>query len=160
MVKRAIYPGSFDPITLGHVDVIERASVLFDEVLVAVAPSLRKSPLFDFDSRCALVRESVQACENIRVIALEGLLVDLARHYGASFVVKGLRSSLDADYEMPQAWMNERMSDSQLETVCLFAREKVAAISSTMVREILALGGDAGAFVPAPVMTHWQKLRG
>lgn len=159
MKKIAIYPGSFDPITLGHVAVIERAAQLFDRLVVAVALSERKRPCIAVQDRVALVTETLKAIPNVQVVVLSGLLADLAIEHGAGYAVKGLRNGVDFDYERQQAWMNQSLSSSSLETVCLFADDRHDKVSSTMVREIVALGGDVAAFVPAAVIDYLQKKK-
>lgn len=158
-MKRAIYPGSFDPITLGHLDIIERTAQLFDEVWVAVAPSARKAPFFSLEERLSLAEAACAFLPSVRVIPLESLLVNVAAFHQIQYIVKGLRSAFDADYEMPQAWMNQQLSQRRLETVCFFASQKVAAISSTMVREILSLGGNASPFLPEAVASYWAQKK-
>lgn len=153
-MKTAIYPGSFDPITNGHVDVIQRASVIFDRVVVAVAASERKQPCIAASDRLALVQRVFAGIANVDVVPLQGLLVDVAQQHQAGFVVKGLRNAEDFEYERQQAWMNATMAPTDLETVCLFAGAEQDKVSSTMVREIAALGGDVSAFVPSEVIDY------
>ncbi len=153
-MKTAIYPGSFDPITNGHVDVIQRAVALFDRVIVAVAASDRKQPCIRAEQRQALVKQVLAPLATVDVVPLNGLLIDVAQEHDARFVIKGLRNSSDFEYERQQAWMNHTMIDSPLETICLFAASEQDKISSTMVREITALGGDISAFVPRQVVEY------
>lgn len=146
--KIAIYPGTFDPVTLGHMDVITKAMRLFDRLVVAVAQSERKQTLFDFDQRVTMVSSALAHYgERISVVALAGLLVDSAKAHGADFIIKGLRSGADFDYEYQQVEMNQRLN-SDINTVFVSSDSSVRFISSTMIREIIRVGGDISAFVP------------
>ena len=158
-MKIAIYPGSFDPITNGHVDIIQRAVGLFDRVIVAVAASDRKQPCIAAQQRLAITTEVLAPLATVAVVPLRGLLVDIAEQYEARYVVKGLRNSTDFEYEHQQAWMNDTMAESPLETVCFFAASAQSQISSTMVREIASLGGDVSPFVPRQVSEHLIATR-
>ncbi len=151
----AIYPGTFDPITNGHVDVITRAANLFNEVIVAVATSKRKTPLFAMDERKKMIKDVFSDHNNVTVLALDGLLVEFAKQQGANIILRGLRAVSDFDYEFQMAGMNRHMAPD-IETVFLPASEECAYISSTMVREIISLQGDASDFVPQVVA---EKLR-
>ena len=152
MTKRvAIYPGTFDPLTLGHVDLIERAAKIFDEVLVAVAVSQRKQPMFDIKKRLQFCVESLVAVKGVRVALLDGLLVDFAKVHQAQFIIRGVRSGDDVGYEMANANMNQKLSKGKLETVFLPTSSQFSYISATMVREIIALKGDVAEFVPKQV---------
>lgn len=154
--KIAIYPGTFDPLTLGHMDLIQRAATVFDEVLVAVAVSERKQPMFDVKKRLQFCIESLVTVRGVRVALLEGLLVDFARIHKAHFIVRGIRSGDDVGYEMANASMNRQLSGGVLETVFIPTSNAYGHISATMVREIIALNGDVSAFVPERVV---QSLR-
>lgn len=143
---KAICPGSFDPVTLGHLDIIERTSALFDEVLVAVGRNSAKNYLFDADERVDLVREVARDLPNVSVKPLDGLLVDFCAQEGVDVVVKGLRFASDFEFELQMAQMNHELSG--IETICLPTSARWAHVSSTMVREIALLGGDASLFVP------------
>ena len=146
MPQIALFPGTFDPLTLGHHDLVTRAARLFDEVVIAVALSPGKRPLFELDERIALAQEVCRELPNVRVEGFSGLLIDYARHCGASILVRGIRSMTDFDYESQLAAMYRRLMP-ELEIVFLPPAEQHAFISSTLVREIAALGGDITKFV-------------
>lgn len=149
-MRRAIYPGSFDPVTNGHLDVIARAARLFDEVIVAVAVNDQKSSLFTADQRTALITDSVSAFENVRVTRFDGLLVEFARAQGATALVRGLRAVSDFEFEFQMALMNRKL-DQHIETIFLMPAESYTYLSSRIVKEISRLGGNVSAFVPASV---------
>ena len=146
----ALYPGSFDPITNGHLDVIERAARLFDHVLVAVADNNAKNALFSTEDRVSLIRQSVSALPNVKVTSFKGLLVDFAAASGARVVVRGLRAVTDFEYEFQMALMNKTLRPD-LETIFLASREVFTYVSSRVIREVARLGGDVTRMVPAPV---------
>jgi pantetheine-phosphate adenylyltransferase len=150
MSVTAIYPGTFDPVTHGHVDLIARASRLFGKVVVAVAESKNKVPLFTLEERVALCREALGHLSGVVVTGFDALLVDCARREGAQVVLRGLRAVSDFEYEFQLAWMNHRLNP-ELETLFLTPAEQYAFISSTMIREIAKLGGDVSDFVPEAV---------
>lgn len=154
-MKIAICPGSFDPITLGHLDVIERAADLFDEVIVLVASNSSKKTLFDADERVTLIQRCVKA-ENVLVDTHEGLLVDYAKAKGAKAIVKGLRAMSDFEYEFQQALTNQSLYP-EAETVFLCARGENMFLSSSMVKEVCKLGGDISAFVPREIAQDIYK---
>ena len=147
LMRRAIYPGSFDPVTNGHLDVIERARKLFDQVIVAVAYNDEKQPLFSLDERLDLLRESVPNGENVRIASFEGLLVDFAKKEGAGAVIRGLRAISDFEFEFQMALMNRKL-ESDVETIFLMPKEEYTYLSSRIVKEIARLGGDVSTFVP------------
>jgi pantetheine-phosphate adenylyltransferase len=155
-MKTIIYPGTFDPITHGHSNLIERASRLFDRVVVAIASSKSKTPLFDFDQRTALVQAATAHLNNIDVVSFSGLIVDLARQEKACAVLRGVRSVTDFDYELQMAGMNQAMQDN-FETVFLTPATQYSFISSTLVREITKMGGDVSKFVHPTVLSALQK---
>lgn len=146
-VSRAIYPGSFDPVTLGHLDIIARARVLFSEVIVAVASNEPKGPLFTAAERAELIRESLPPGEGVRVETFDGLLVEFARQQETFVLIRGLRAISDFEFEFQMALMNRRL-DPRLETVFLTPQEEFTFLSSRIVKEVARLGGKVGAFVP------------
>ena len=150
----AIYPGTFDPVTDGHLDIITRAAKIYDLVIVAVAVNKDKSPLFTVDERVILIKEVTADIANVKVIGFETLLVDCAKEQGANVVLRGLRAVSDFEYEFQLAGMNRRLSPD-LETMFLTPAEQYEFISSSMIREIAKLGGDVSGFVPDVVK---QKL--
>ncbi|SDQ75532.1 pantetheine-phosphate adenylyltransferase [Quadrisphaera sp. DSM 44207] len=165
-MRRAVCPGSFDPVTLGHLDVVARAAVLFDEVVVAVLPNPAKRPAFELAERVAMVTEALAALpaptrpapQRVRVEAVTGgLLVDFCRRAGALAVVKGVRTAADVDHETPMALMNRHLSG--LETVLLTADPRWAHVSSSLVKEVAGHGGDVSGLVPDAVLARLQALR-
>jgi pantetheine-phosphate adenylyltransferase len=155
-MRRAIYPGSFDPITNGHLDVIERARKLFDEVVVAVAHNDEKQPLFSLKDRLDLLRETAGKIDNVRIAEFEGLLVEFARKEEAGAVIRGLRAVSDFEFEFQMALMNRKL-DSTVETIFLMPKEEYTYLSSRIVKEIARLGGDVSGFVPACVAKALRK---
>ncbi len=151
-MRKAIYPGSFDPITNGHLDLLERASRLFDELVVAIARDNQKDSLFTVDERAAMIGDSVRALglHKVRVVPFHGLLVDFARSEGAITVLRGLRAISDFELEFQMALMNRKL-DPGLETLFLMPREELTYISSRIVKEIARLDGEVELFVPANV---------
>lgn len=145
-----IYPGTFDPITNGHVDLTERAARMFDRVVVAIAYSEKKTPMFDLEQRIALCEQSLSHLDNIEVVGFSNLLIDFAKSQGSSCVLRGLRAVADFEYEFQLANMNRAMYP-EFESVFLTPSEHLSYISSSLVREIAAMGGDIAQFVPAPV---------
>lgn len=143
----AIYPGTFDPITNGHLDLVARATKIYSEVVVAVAENKGKTPLFSFTERVDLVEAVTAEFTNVRVIGFDNLLVECARQQGANVILRGLRAVSDFEYEFQLAGMNRRLSPD-LETMFLTPAEQYEFISSSMIREIARLNGDVGIFVP------------
>jgi len=144
---KAIYPGTFDPITDGHLDLILRASKLFSEVIVAIATNQGKAPLFSLDDRVTMAEEVTAHLPNVTIIGFSNLLVDCAKEYNADVVLRGLRAVSDFEYEFQMAGMNRRLSP-ELETMFLTPAEQYEFISSSMIREIAKLKGDVSSFVP------------
>lgn len=146
-MKRAVVPGTFDPITAGHVDVITRAARIFDEVVVAVAKSVKKNPLFDLETRMHLTEQALADQPNVRVISFDGLLVDCVRELDAHVVVKGLRAITDFEYEFQMASLNYELS-RDLETFFVMSPPKFMYLSSSIIREMASMGGTITGFVP------------
>jgi len=149
-VRSVVYPGTFDPITNGHSDLIARAAKLCGRVVVAVAEDTAKQPTFTIERRVALAQEVCAELDNVEVVAFSGLLVEFARTLGVHVIVRGLRAVSDFEYEFQLAGMNRRM-DPDIETLFLTPAEQYAYISSSLVKQIARLGGDVSAFVAAPV---------
>ena len=149
--RGALFPASFDPITNGHIDLVERAARLFDHVVLAIAYSEKKSPLFSLDERIALCEQSLTHLENIEVCGFSNLLIDFAKSKGSHCVLRGLRAVADFEYEFQLANMNRAMFP-EFESVFLTPSEHLSYISSSLVREIASLNGDVAPFVPAPVL--------
>ena len=146
MQTRALFPGTFDPLTLGHQDLIERASRLFDEVIVAIAMSPGKRPLFSLEQRVALARAACADLPQVRVEGFKGLLIDFARQQGANVLVRGIRSMTDFDYENQLAGMYRQLMP-ELEILFLPARSELSCVTSSLVREVALHGGDVTPFV-------------
>lgn len=148
----AIYPGTFDPFTLGHVDLIERAAKLYEKVIVAIADSPKKQPLFSLEERLQLGHTLFKPLPNVQLLGFDGLLVDFVRQHYAEVVIRGIRTIGDFDFELQLARMNRYLSPG-LETVFLLPGEQYTHISATLVREIASLHGDVSTLVPAVVST-------
>lgn len=155
-MRIAICPGSFDPITNGHLDVVQRASRLFDRVIVAVAASEPKGPLFSLAERMELVRRTVAHLPNVEADAFTGLLVEYVVKRGAHAVVRGLRAVSDFEFEFQLALMNRKLNE-HVETIFMMPRESYTFLSSRLVKEIATLGGDVSEFVPAPVLAALRE---
>jgi pantetheine-phosphate adenylyltransferase len=156
LMRRAIYPGSFDPVTNGHLDIIERARKLFDEVIVAVAHNDEKQPLLSLKERLDLLRETAGKIDNVRIAQFKGLLVEFARAEKAGAVIRGLRAVSDFEFEFQMALMNRKL-DSGVETIFLMPKEEYTYLSSRIVKEIARLGGDVSGFVPPAVASTLSK---
>ena len=158
-LTRAIYPGSFDPVTNGHIDLIARVSRLFDHVIVAVADSKAKKTLFTLDERTDLIRQSVSGSTNVEVLSFKGLLIDFAREMNSNIVIRGLRAVSDFEYEFQLAWMNRQL-DRKIETLFFAPAEDYAFVAASLVKEIAELGGDVSQFVhPVVNLALKEKIR-
>ncbi|SKA51981.1 pantetheine-phosphate adenylyltransferase [Enterovibrio nigricans] len=155
-LTRVIYPGTFDPITNGHVDLVERAASMFDEVVVGIAASPSKKPLFELKERVALAKEVTAHLDNVSVVGFSGLLVDFAKKYDANILVRGLRAVSDFEYEFQLANMNRRLMP-ELESVFLTPSEENSFISSTLVKEVALHGGDTSGFVHPTVLAALKE---
>jgi len=151
--KTAIYPGTFDPITLGHVDVVKRGLKTFDRVVIGVADNPGKGPMFDVETRLSMVRETFKDEPNVEAVCFSGLLVDLAHAHKATAILRGLRAASDFEYEFQMATMNRRL-DERIETVFVMAREDYTFVSSRFIREISSMGGDVSELVPPVVIPY------
>ena len=156
MERIAIYPGTFDPITNGHLDLVDRASRLFDKVIIAIAVNTGKAPLFLLEERIALAKESTSIHANVNVIGFENLLVDCAKQHGASVILRGLRAVSDFEYEFQMAGMNRKLAP-ELETLFLTPLEQYTFISSSVIKSIAQLHGDISSFVPDVVCQQLIK---
>jgi pantetheine-phosphate adenylyltransferase len=158
-MKTAIYPGTFDPITNGHLDIIERAIKMFDKVIVMVARNSAKNPMFTDQERVDLIRAAVKKYKRVEVASFQGLLVEYAKKRKATAILRGLRAISDFEYEFQLALMNRKLNES-VETVFLMPSEKYTYLNSTIVREIARLGGNVSEFVPPVVQKAFaRKLR-
>jgi len=151
MNKRiAIYPGTFDPFTNGHLDLVNRSLQAFDEVIIAIAPSLKKIPLFSLEERVSLIRESLKKHRRVRIEPFDGLLVDYVKSKKGTVIIRGLRAVSDFEYELQMALMNRRLNP-RIETVFMMPSEEYSFLTATIVKEISSLGGPVKELVPAPV---------
>lgn len=148
----AVCPGSFDPVTLGHVDIFERAAAQFDELVVAVMVNPNKSGMFTLDERIRLIEESTTHLPNLRVESGQGLIVDFVRERGLTAVVKGLRTGTDFEYELQMAQMNKHIAG--VDTFFVATTPRYSFVSSSLAKEVATLGGDVSALLPAPVNAH------
>jgi pantetheine-phosphate adenylyltransferase len=156
-LKKAICPGSFDPVTNGHLDIIRRAAATFDHVVVAILTNPRKTPLFSLEERLEMLRLTTQDIPNVSVTHAEGLLVDFARSIGAQVIVKGLRPIQDFEYEWQMGMVNKELSD-EVETYFLMSRKEYSYLSSSIVRELALMGGKLDGLVP-PVVAERLRRR-
>ena len=157
MARIALYPGSFDPVTNGHVDVLVQALDLADEVVVAIGVAATKTPLFSFEERVEMIREAAAGeVARVRVVSFTGLMVKTAAEHGARIIIRGLRDGTDLDYEMQMAGMNQALAP-EIETVFLASSPDSRHIAASLVRQIAAMGGDVTAFVPPVVAAALKK---
>ena len=150
-MKSALYPGSFDPITYGHIDVIKRAASIFDNLTVAVLNNRAKSSLFSVNERVKMIEDIVKDLDNVTVVSYEGLLVDYAKEHNANVIIRGLRAVTDFEYELQMSQTNRKLSDDSIDTVFLNTDLRYAYLSSSTVKEVAAFGGDISKFVPESV---------
>lgn len=155
-MRTVIYPGSFDPFTNGHLDIVHRAAKLFDHVIVAVARNEGKGPLFSLEERLALVRDSVKDQPNISADTFDGLLVDYVEQRGGQAVIRGLRAVSDFEFEFQLALMNRKLNE-RVETIFMMPKDTYTFLSSRIVKEIARLGGDVSSFVPARVVNALRE---
>jgi pantetheine-phosphate adenylyltransferase len=156
MKRKALYPGTFDPVTKGHFDIIQRSLEIFDYVIVGVAHNLRKSPLFSAEERVEMLREVTRPLERIEIAHFDGLVINFARQYGADVILRGLRAVSDFEYELQMALTNRKLAND-IETVFLMPNAQYSFLSSSVVKEIARLGGDVACFVPEFVEQQLQK---
>lgn len=157
-MKLGIYPGTFDPITNGHIDLIKRSLLLFEHVIVAIAPSPHKNPLFGVKKRLDMIKESIQGLNHVEVEVFDGLLVDYVRKKNAVAVIRGLRAVSDFEYELQMALMNRKL-DPKIETVFLMPSEEYSYLTSTIVKGVADYGGDVSDLVPPIVWKYFQEKR-
>lgn len=155
-MRVAIYPGTFDPVTNGHLDIVERAAMLFDQVIVAVTTNSTKNPMFSIAERLDMFQEVTQHLSNVQIESFSGLLVEYAARRGASVLIRGLRAISDFEYESQMALINRKISHG-MDTVFLTASEKNTYLNSTIVKEVARFGGDVTCFVPAAVNERIRK---
>lgn len=155
-MRVAIYPGTFDPVTNGHLDIVERAAMLFDQVIVAVTTNSAKNPMFSIAERLDMFQEVTQHLSNVQIESFSGLLVEYAARRGASVLIRGLRAISDFEYESQMALINRKISHG-MDTVFLTASEKNTYLNSTIVKEVARFGGDVTCFVPAAVNERIRK---
>ena len=158
-MKRAVYPGSFDPITFGHLDILNRASRIFDEVTVLIMNNINKDYFFNWKERLSMAKEAIKKYSNVKAEMFNGLLVEYTRKNEITILVRGLRAVSDFEYELQMAHMNKAMCPN-LETVFLMTDSKYSFISSTIVREVAKFGGDVSPWVPEYVVRAFKKKHG
>jgi len=158
MSIHAVYPGTFDPVTNGHIDLIVRSSALFDQVSVAILKNKDKFPLFTIEERVEMLEEAVRSLTNVSITTFDGLLVNIAQDIGARVIVRGIRAVSDYEYELQMAMMNRRLSD-KIETVFMMPAETYSYLSSRLVKEISALGGSINGLVPPLVERMLERGR-
>ena len=151
-MKVGIYPGSFDPITNGHIDIIKRGSKIFDKIIVGVLVNVDKKHLFEIDERVKLIKRVTNDIENVEVISFNGLLVDLLKEYNANVILKGLRNSTDFEYELQMAYINKELN-SDIETLCMMSSPENLHISSSCVKQVAKFGGNIEGLVPKEIVS-------
>lgn len=155
-VKTAIYPGSFDPMTKGHLDVLERASSMFEKVIIAVLDNTKKKCLLSTKERVELIRKSVKRLKNVSVDSFDGLTIEYARQKGATVLIRGLRAVSDFEYEMQMSQMNSSLAP-EINTIFLITKPEYNFISSSTIKEIVMMGGDISQFVPVEVKNYLEQ---
>lgn len=151
-MKIAVYPGSFDPITNGHLDIIKRGAKVFDKIIVAVLVNVDKNYLFEIDERVQLIKKVTKDIENVEVRSFNGLLVNFLKEYNSNIILKGLRTTFDFEYEMQMSFMNNEL-DSDIETVCMMASSENLHISSSGVKQVAKFGGNIKGLVPIEIVS-------
>lgn len=151
-MRIAVYPGSFDPITNGHLDIIKRGAKIFDKVIVAVLVNVDKKYLFETDKRVNLIKKVTRDMENVEVRSFDGLLVNFLKEYNTNIILKGLRTTFDFEYELQMAFMNREL-DSNIETVCMMSSSKNLHISSSCVKQVAKFGGNIEGLVPSEIVS-------
>ncbi|QBP17922.1 pantetheine-phosphate adenylyltransferase [Acetilactobacillus jinshanensis] len=157
-MKIAVYPGSFDPVTLGHIDLIKRSHRLFDKLIVAVGNNMSKKYMFTQEQRINLIKANVQSMKNVQVVPDKGLTIKLTQHFDSHIIIRGLRNSRDLDYEQSIANINHHL-DPDVETIFLLARPKYQAISSSILKETFHYGGNISAWVPKNVLKAMNRVQ-
>jgi pantetheine-phosphate adenylyltransferase len=147
MARKALYPGSFDPVTFGHLDVIKRATAIFDEVVVAVANNSQKNPLFSVEERVSMLKAATKGIQRLKIVSFDGLVIDFARKNKIHVIIRGLRMLSDFEFEFQMALTNRRLNE-KIETIFLMPSEKYSFISSKLLKEAASLGADTSSFVP------------
>ena len=159
-MTRVLYPGSFDPITKGHMNIVEQASELFDEVIIAILQNPRKAPMFTTQERLEMISELYKHYDNIKVVIGTGAAVDIAVLHECKAIVRGLRSLTDYDYEVQMQQINKDISNNQVNTICLFADKEYQFISSSVVKEVFSLGKDVSSYVDESIERKLIMKRG